>query len=463
MQKLIAKYGAAAHLALLAAAPLFLFPFFRADVIATALLWLSLPAAVWTFMEPSVLDGEMLHNARERVIRAMTADPLFWACLVLVAFAGIRALNSGIGLSYDAEKTVWFVSSARFPLFPGSVGFGGYLPFSAAVAATVLIQGCRHSLGRSARMGFLFLSSMLAGLAAAVVISLAACGNAVALAALRTKTMSSSFVGLAFSLQLLGGVTALVAAFERKWRMAMPLFAFAIGGTAAGAFAFSPALISFAGGCASVILLVYSFAFACRKLRGSSEFKYLVFCGISLTLGGLLIAAFVPEKTLAERIAPYMSFVAFPDRFWELRELMDGIALKTWLANLWIGTGIGSFPLDFRFAAKPEAWELVQGGVVAVPNGWLALLVERGLVGAVTLALPIAFLLFSYGVRLVEGVRVRAMPHPACLLTPLALAVVGVVGVYDCSVLRADALLAGMPLLAVSANSFLRKRGQGNG
>ena len=458
MQKLIAKYGAAAHLALLAAAPLFLFPFSPADVMATALLWLSLPAAVWIFMEPSVLEGEMLHNARERMIRAMSADPLLWTCLVLIAFTGIRAFNSGIGLSYDAEKTVWFVSSARLPLFPGSVGSDGYLPFSAAVAATVLIQGCRHSLGRSARMVFLFLSSALAGLAATVAILLAAGGNAAALAVVQAKTMSSSFAGLAFSLLFLGGVTALVAAFERKWRMAMPLFAFAIGGTAAGAFAFSPAVISLAGGCAGAILIVYSFVFACMKLRGSSEFKFLVFCGISLTLGGLLVAAFLPEKTLAERMAPYVSFVIFSDRFLELRELMDGIALKTWLAHLWIGTGIGSFPLDFRFAAKPEAWELVRGGVVAIPNGWLTLLVERGLVGAVSMALPVGFMIFSYGWRMVEGILVRSMPHPACLLAPLVLSVAGVVGVFDCSVLRVDVLLAPLAMLAVSANSFLRKR-----
>lgn len=458
MQKLIAKYGAAAHLALLAAAPLFLFPFFSQNVVATVLLWLSLPAVVWTFMEPSVLDGEMLHNARERMIRAMLTDPLLWTCLVLVVFTGIRAFNFGIGLSYDAENTVWFVSSARFSLFPGSVGSDGYLPFSAAVAATVLIQGCRHSLGRSARMVFLFLSSALAGLAATVVIFLAAVGNVAALAVLQAKTMSSSFAGLAFALLFLGGVTALAAAFERKWRLMMPLFAFAIGGTAAGAFAFSPAIVSFAGGCAGVVLIVYSFAFVCMKLRGSSEFKFLVFCGISLTLGGLLVAAFLPAKTLAERTAPYMASAIFSDRFWELRELMDGIALKTWLAHLWIGTGIGSFPLDFRFAAKPEAWEFVRGGVVAVPNGWLTLLVERGLVGAVSMSLPVAFLIFSYGLRLAEGIRVWSMPHPACLLAPLVLSVVGVVGVFDCSVLRVDVLLAPLATLAVSANSFLRKR-----
>lgn len=459
VQKLIAKYGTAAHLALLAAAPLFLFPFLPDEAIATVLLFLSLPAAVWTLMEPSVLDGEKLHNARERAVRGLLSDPLLWACLALVVLVGVRAFNAGIGMSYDAEHSAWSVSNARFPLFPGSVGSNGYLPFAAMVAATVLIQGCRHSLGRSARMAFLFMSSALAGLAAAIVLSLAALGNAAALSAVSMEGTSYSFAGLAFVLCFLGGITSLVAAFERKWRAVIPLFAFSIGGTAAGAFTFSSALVSFVGACAGIVLIVYAFAYTCRMVRGSAEFKYLVVCGISLALGGLLVAASLPEKGLAARTEPFMSFVLLPDRFCELRDLLNGIALKTWLKHIWIGTGIGSFSLDFRFAANAEAWALVRGGAKAVPNGWLMLLVERGLVGAVFMALPVGFLFVAYCRRLAEGVRVRFFSHPACMLAPLVWAVVGVTGVFDCSVLRADVLMAALPMLVVSANSFSKKRG----
>ena len=86
MQKAIAKYGLAAHLAILAVAPLFLFPFFGEDTIAVVLLWLSLPAAVWTFMQPSVRRGEMLHDARDRVSSEVFRDPFFWVMLVVVVF-----------------------------------------------------------------------------------------------------------------------------------------------------------------------------------------------------------------------------------------------------------------------------------------------------------------------------------------------------------------------------------------
>ena len=458
MQKLIAKYGAAAHLALLAAAPLFLFPFSQADVIATALLWLSLPAAVWTFMEPSVLDGEMLHNARVRVIRAMTTDPLFWACLVLVAFAGIRALNSGIGLSYDAEKAVWFVSSARFPLFPGSVGFDGYLPFSTAVAATVLIQGCRHSLGRSARMAMLLVSSSLAGAAAVIALVFLGSSNEVVKAGMACAYPMCSFVGLAFALHFFGGLVALVSAFERGWNLTMPFFSLAVGGTAAGAFVFSPAPVSFAVGVCGVALVAYAFLYTCRNLRATGEFKFLVVCGIALTLGGLMAVAFMPEKLLQERLAPYLTFEFRPERLREIRALLTGVAIKSWLEHIWVGTGVGSFPLDFRFAATPENWSQLSSREVPMFNGWCLLLVERGIVGAVAVLLPFGFLAFTYFRRLVEGLGRLALPHPATFLAPLSAVLLGLTGAYDCSVLRADVMMAAVVFLAISASSFLRKK-----
>ena len=127
MQKLIAKYGAAAHLAILAVAPLFLFPFVGDETIATVLLWLAVPSAVWMVLEPSTRWDEAPHEARFRVVREIVRDPLFWTMLLVLAFAGVRALNSGIGLAYDAESSKWYVSAASLPFFPGSVGGAGYL------------------------------------------------------------------------------------------------------------------------------------------------------------------------------------------------------------------------------------------------------------------------------------------------------------------------------------------------
>ena len=102
MQKFIAKFGCAAHLAVLTVAPLFLFPFVEREMLAVVMLWLSLPAALWAILEPSVRGGEHLHNARRRVLRGMLRDPLLWALLVVVVITGVRAVNVGIALAYDA-------------------------------------------------------------------------------------------------------------------------------------------------------------------------------------------------------------------------------------------------------------------------------------------------------------------------------------------------------------------------
>jgi len=462
VQKLIAKYGTAAHLALLAVAPLFLFPFCDDAQTATVLLWLSAPVFFWTILEPSVRSGEALHNARRRVFRAMLADPLFWASLLLVLMTGVRALNGGIALVYDAEAAVWKLSPAALPLLPGCVDGTGRLPFAAMVAGAILIQGCRHSLGRSARMVFLLVSSSLAGLAAVLALFAAATGNATAQAAISYSAAGSFYVGMAFYLHFLCGTVALLAAFERKWNLTMPLFALSVGGTAAGGFLFSPPLFSLVFVAAEVMLFAYVFFYAIKSLVASGEFKLLVIFGISLTLGGLLVMALAPSATMA-RVEAIKTMDFLPESFVTLRTTLSGVALRSWLANLWLGTGLGSFSLAFRFSATPADWQIVRAGAQSVPNGWLFILTERGIVGALIVCLPVGFLLFTYVRRLIGWVTTRTFCHPACCLAPIVLAAVGVAGAYGCAMLRADVTVFGLALLAVSANSFPRIKRKDHG
>ena len=463
MQKLIAKYGSAAHLAILAVAPLFLFPFFTASVSATVLVWLALPAWLWLVLEPSLREGEAPHDARERVVRSIVRDPLFWLMVVLILGTGFRALNAGIGLAYDAEAAKWHVSSAFLPVYPGVVGTSGYLPFAAAVALAVVLQGARHALGKSARMSFLLVSSSLAGLAAASAIVAVAFGNGRAVAAAKCLASDYSFVGLAFGVLLLGGLVSLIAAFERRWDLAMLVMPLSVGGTAAGAFVFSPPILIYAVAAASLVLLVYAFAYACRTLKGAGEFKFLVVLGISLTLGGLLVAAVLPAGILQARLEPLLALKPFDDRFAEIRAALSGIALKTWLSNLWIGAGVGSFPLSFRFSATDADWTLVRGTVAAVPNGWWMALAERGISGLLFLLLPTGFLLFSYLRRACGGLLGGVFPHPACLLGLLVPALLFSTSAFDCSFWRGDVLIAAGALTAISANSFPRSTRVTNG
>lgn len=463
MQTAIAKYGLAAHLALLAVAPLFLFPFCGAPAIASVLLWLSLAGVWWILMEPSLRGGEMLHDARRRVWRAVGRDPLFWTLLVVVAITGVRALNTGIAMAYDFETRAWSVSSPALPIMPGSHGDAGVLPFAAAVALGVVVTGCRHALGRSARMAFLLVSSSLSGVAASLLILLASRGDAVVNAAIACGPSWLHYPGVSFALFLLCGTVALYGAFERGWNAAVLLVVFAVGGNAAGLFAFAPAFdaVVFAG--VAVVLFFVVFASACRSLRGSGEFRMLVVFSIALVLGALLVVAVLPDKVVAAKTAPIVAMDLLPADLLDRRRVLSSAAFKSWVLHPWAGVGMGAFQFNLRFSVAASDWSFVPRGIAAVPNGWWQLLVERGIVGVVAVALPFGFLLFTYFRRAAGCVRARRLPGPTVLVAPLAIAALAATAFFDCSLLRADVLVIAGAILAVSAKSFPKEKIRDNG
>lgn len=458
MQKLIAKYGLAAHLALLAVAPLFLFPFVGAAEVSVVLFWLSLVSLLWMVLAPSVLRGEGITEARVRVLRGVFRDPLFWALVVVVGVCGIRACNDGIALSYDSEKGAWFMSDAAIPFLPGAVSGSGLLPFAAALSASVVIVGCRHALGRAGRMSVLLLASSLAGLSAVLVHVLFAFDFAGVRSFIAFQDGAFSYAGLVYGVYFLAGLVSLFSVVENQWNPVLLLPIFGVGGTGAGLFSFSPSYASAGFLVVAFIVLVYSSFCSGKLLQLSSKLKMGLVGVAAFLLGGLLVAVFLPEKTLAARLAPFKDLAFFPEDFWDVRHVLSGMALKTWTTHLWTGSGLGSFPIDFRFNASAADWTLMPNGALAVPNGWWLLLAERGVVGIVFFVLPVLFLFFTYVRRLVVGIHDVAQWHPACLLTPLAVALLVAAGFVDCSFVRPEVLAASGVVLSVSAMSFPRKR-----
>jgi len=456
VQKVIAKYGLAAHLALLAVAPLFLYPFVGETSIAVVLLWLSLPAAVWTIFEPSVRSGESTGMARQRVMRAIGSDPLFWMSLALVVMFGVWALNTGISLAYDAEKSQWSIAEPVFPILPGAVGVAGFLPFACSVALMVILQGCRHSLGRLARMAFLLIAAFLSGVAGAVVLLRGYFTHSGVHELCNAAAAHYSYAGYSHGLLLLAAIVALAAAFERGWHLAVFALIVAIGGNAATLFilATNYQVTAFV----AVLLVLVAVAFVYCHYYGSTgaDFKFLVVAGLSLTLGGLLVATVLSSDALDARIAEFQSLSFFSEKFWSQRTLLSAIALKSWFSHLWTGTGVASFAFDFRFNATDVEWAVMPLGVKAVPNGWWFLLAERGLVGTGLYLVPFGFLVFTYVRRAIDGVWKRQVPHPAILLGPLAFVLLVADGFFDCTPLRVEVILVTGTMLAVSAASISR-------
>lgn len=454
MQRIIAKYGLAAHLALAATAPLFLFPYFESLVISKVVLWLSLYAAVWTLMEPSIRSGERLHDARRRVMGAIIHDPLFWTLAAIVLVAGLQWFNDGIQMAYDAENQLWSLASPLFPILPGSVVGQGDLAFAMSIMLLVILSACRHALGKSARMVFLFIASLFSGLAAVVVIFAANQGHAESLAFMECASSARSYVGATFGVYLMASTVALLFGVERKWLRAVPAFLLAIGGSAAGLIAFAPAYVILVFLAGEVVVFGYAFLFSLFVLKGNSEFRFFCFFVLALGFCVLMVQAAIPHRVFSQRLAAVMAQDFFPVGFEHTRAVLSDIAFRVWKEHLWIGSGLGSFPFDIRFYATSADWAAISPGTLAVPNGGWQILAERGIVGAVQLAIPFAFLIFAYVRRLVVELRNRYVPHPACLVAPVAAVAVAVITLVDCTVMRMDFMLALCAVFALSANSF---------
>ena len=461
MQTLITKYGLAAHLALLTVAPLFLFPFCGEGTITVVMLWLSGLAFIWILMEPSVLAGEVLHDARNRVSANMFRDPLFWISLVLIALAGVRAWNSGVTLAYDAEAMNWHLSSAALPLMPSSRDGEGKLLFASAVALAVILQGTRHAMGKSARVAYALLASAMAGFSAVSALLAFFSGHPGATACVKFTAVNRDFAAIAFGVYSLVGTVALVGAFERRWNQAIPLLAFSIGGTGAGLFVFADPAAVVVFVVADLPVLLYSFFYAHRVLRSAGEFKCLVVFGISVTIAVVLVIALLPQSEVAARVAPIVSNDLLPEKFMELRKTLGTLSLKAWRENPWLGTGLGTLASDLRLMAAEADWTLIPHGQSLALNGWWQLLVERGIVGAVAVALPLALLLFTYGRSVCRWIFVHGLPHPMCLSGLFALLAVVALAFVDATVLRPELVLIVCAMMAISAHSFPKEKSNG--
>ena len=451
----MSKYGAAAHLALLAVAPLFLFPYCGQGDIATVLTWLSPLVAIWILLEPSRRADEMLHDARMRVAWSIFTDPLFWVMLVVVVLAGLRCANDGVSLAYDAEIAKWFVRETSMKFLPGATTGSGKLPFACSLALLVLVQGCRHALGRSARASFLFTASTLAGVAAILAVSAGALGHQGALKATACTLADTSFVGSAFGIYFLAGLVALVGAFEQKWHRQFALFAFALGGTATGLYFFAPSpVVALFLACAVLVLLV-GVAYAGFALGGGTPYKCVAVVIIAATIPCLCAMGLSPDGMNLDRLAVFgeEGGTLFKPGFFELRSLLSGIAAKAWSAHPWIGTGIGSFTLDVRFAATPEDWAVLPVGAYSPLNGWWEVLAERGIIGLVSLTLPLAFIAFTF-LRRIAGSFNRQTFLPGCVLGVVVLAASVAEMFFNASAIRADVMMAVGALFALSASSL---------
>jgi len=453
VQKIVSKYGLAAHLAFLTVAPLVLLPFRGADATATALLWLSAFGLAWILMEPSRRQGELSSDAKLRVTKAVLRDPLFWFSMLLVVYTGVMTLNTGIGIAYDAEQLQWFVKGPFVTCAPGCVERDGYFLFSVVVALSVVFQGLRHSVGRAARAAFVLVSSVGSASASCVLLVMSTYGVSGVLSLMPVSSLSATYFGTVFGLQLLCGLVALAKAIENEWMRAEPIAALAVVGNAVGLVLFAPlhtvAVFVIAYG---ILASVALFLLRNRCSRYASFRFFLVFL-LSIVASGLCLFVMVDMAAVAAKIAAIKSVAVFPDGFFATREALSTIALASWKENLWLGTGLGSFPYDIRFMAAASDWAVISPTQKTALSGWWQLLVEHGVIGCALLAVTVGMLLFTYFSGLVRSwTRVRFSTEH--LVGPLSLLSLVAISFVDCSFWRPEVLMLAGALFALSDGAF---------
>lgn len=452
MQKLISKYALAAHLGLVTAAPLFLFPYCSAQWIAVTLFWLSALGAIWVIMEPSRIGDEMPHNARERVVKTLVRDPMTYLLLAAAGYAVIRAANGGIGMAYSRETMSWAMKQADWEYLPGSADGFGLLPVGVLAAMMTVVLGIRNALGKRARIAYATAVTMLSGAAGLfygfefltgdyTVQVLAVCDYA-----------NPAFMGMAFGVALLLGVVALFGANEYRWLKAELLLVPALIGCAAGLMIFSslPGTLVFLA--ATLVMIVIGFISTNKVLEGTGPFRCgIFFITLALAIGFLGVTA--DEGTgLCARVAALTELKVFPDWFWSAREALAGVAEKAFKGDPWLGSGLGSFKLDIRFLAGPDIFREIRPGQAMALSGWWQLVAERGVIGIAFPAVGFLFLLWTYLFRHAAGFT-QIKWRPLNFLFPVLAAAAAALAFFECSAFRSEVLLMLTAALALSANS----------
>lgn len=473
IQKFIAKYGLSTHLAVLAALPSALAPFVSADAAAATALWLSAFAAVWLFLEPSLLPGEHLTLARVRVRFRVLRDPLFYLLLFLVVLAAVRCFNADVALSYDADQNAWAVAAPSFPTLPSSVPGKAFLPFALSVAATVLLMGIRHGMGLGARVFFGLAASLFTGVAGIVSAGLVCFGDAPSVARAVAGFDAGPHAGTVFGIWLIVGIASGVAAEARRWGAARLPLVLAVAGNAAGLLFFAPPYMAVAWAVAAAFAALWSLFYLGRAGVSGSVVRSFTFLVLGFAVPFFMMAAFAPEAVKEAKSAGLDSARAFTEAMAQSSDVLSRIGREMWVEHPWSGVGLGAFGLHVPFLAETADWSVIPQRPAFAMNSYWTLLAERGIVGALLIVSVLGILAWTYASRLVEAFSrlsrdddadvfpFAVLPVVWCVLPALALVFVEAAWLPDFSM--ETLFIAVAAVFSLAASSFPRRKGRVGG
>lgn len=467
IQKFLSKYGLSVHLAVLAAVPLALTPFLTAATLGSVILWLSAFAAVWLCTEPSLRRGEHISTSRVRLRHEIVLDPFFWFFVVVIAYAFVRWLNAGIVVGYDAEHSAWLVRDPVWPGFPASTKECGFLPFCVALATGIVVIGLRNAIGPSARIAFGVVGAFLAGLGGLAAGACACSQVSSFLEATKVGFGQAPFWASSFGLWLVIGLSSAATAEARRWPYARFPFIFGVAGNVTALVFFAPPLVAVAWLAVALAAFVFSLA-AIRKESMGSVTRCAVLAVFGAAIPVFMIMTFMPKTFIAMKMANVNPALAFPEAYKNLAAALTRISQKMWIAHPWFGVGEGAFVLHVPFLAEKADWAVLPLKPEFAQNGYLMILAERGIAGALVIVLGLGFQITSYVVRLIGGIHfhkqldeggsflfsVPSLAWTLPLTIPVLLGEAWLSPVLD----SATFILTAAVPLALAASSFPRER-----
>ncbi len=403
-QKAITKYGLAFHLALLAALPTALAPFLTDYALGRVILWLSLYAVLWLYIEPSVRMGEHLSLARFRVCSGMVKDPVLWFFVIYSVLCAVRWFNSGIEMAYDSETVSWIMKDPLWPILPASVGEHGFLPFAVSIGCLVVVIGLRHAVGLAARVSFSVSAAFIAGLGGWAAAA-AACfglepftGDAASGFGIVREPLMGSIWGIWF----LASISAGVQAELRDWQRGRPVVCLALAGNVVGLVFFSPSYVLCSYLALGVLYAVYSWIWAGYSGTRGNVVRSIVFFVVGIAIAVALFISLAPEHVKESKVQGFDPSVAWRAEDSDANAALNGMAKRMWLDEPWCGVGLGGFALKSQFVGEASDWEVVPSKPKRAINGYWTLLSERGNVMCGLFLIGFGMVLWFWGVRLFD-------------------------------------------------------------
>lgn len=445
------KYWVLAHLLLVAGTLSF-----APTVSAWFGLWAAGSLLLFTRFLPPVLKGESFWSARARVSHALGRDVVLWALLLAALYVGVGLFNGPRALVLDlssvdlmdlSAKPQWIYTAPKMPFAPSSVNPAEGVPFFVGLLGGLACAvAVRTALPRGQRLLALVGLGLLAGVAAlgAIVVGKVT-GAAPTLALLGGVGGASALWLMLFCVCL--GVVAEAFLEGRPVLCAAALLAACLD--ALGVFAFGGALMVTVAGVLAVVWVLFAGFTVHASGRGPALLWHVVLMApvaVAVFAGLALMPAGHSLTTLFGHEPLNAAWEAFSSQ-WPFRQ---GLAASVLDLNPMLGLGPNGFA-HFAELVIPEsdaaAWGLWEAGGTALPNDFMRLLVERGLIGAILLLLPGCAMLGRCVVRGVAIAQNRTHTLRYRYVFVFAGSLVGVVSMLAMSLIGAP-LHAPAPLCA---------------